>query len=107
VLYYDRFGERLVTRRMAQMPETNKATLKSQLTAQVMGALIQRPDVRVVKVADGAADNWTYLGDTLPVDAEVLDFYHAVDHLSDALHAAYVAKASWAGGTGGRPWGLA
>jgi hypothetical protein len=89
VSYYDRFGERLVTRRMARMPEANKATLKRQLTAEVMGALIQRPDLRVVKVADGPADNWTYLSETLPVGEAVLDFYHAVDHLSDALGAAY------------------
>jgi hypothetical protein len=41
---YDRNGERLVTRRMARMPETNKATRKWQLTAEVMGALSQRPD---------------------------------------------------------------
>jgi hypothetical protein len=89
VSYYDRFGERRVTRRMARMPETNKATLKSQFTAEVMGALIQRPDWHVVKVADGLADNWTYLSETLPVGEAVLDFYHAVDHLSDALGAAY------------------
>jgi len=40
----DRAGERLCTRRMARMPGSNKATLKSQLTAEVMGALLQRPD---------------------------------------------------------------
>lgn len=89
VSYYDRCGERLVTRRMARMPETTKATLKRQLTAEVMGALSQRPDLRVVTVADGTADNWTYLSTTLPVGAEVLDFYHAVDQLSNALSAAY------------------
>jgi hypothetical protein len=89
VSYSDRLGERLVTRRMARMPETNKATLKSPLTAEVMGALRQRPDLRVVKVADGTADNWTYLSDTLPFGEEVLDFYHATDHLNDALGAAY------------------
>jgi hypothetical protein len=37
VSYYDRDGERLLTRRMARMPETNKATRKTQLTAEVMG----------------------------------------------------------------------
>jgi hypothetical protein len=89
VSYYDRVGERLLTRRMARMPETNKATLKRQLTAEVMGALRQRPDLRVVKVADGTVDNWTYLSDTVPVGEDVLDFYHAVDHLSNALGAAY------------------
>ena len=89
VSYYDRHGERLCTRRMARMPETNKATLKSQLTAEVMGALIRRPDLRVVKVADGAPDNWSYLGETLPFGEEVLDFYHAAEHLGAALGEAY------------------
>jgi hypothetical protein len=78
-----------VTRRIARMPETKKITPKSQLTQEVMGSLIQRPDGRVVKVADGTADNWTSLGETLPVGAEVLDVSHAVDHLSAALGAAY------------------
>jgi hypothetical protein len=91
VSYYDRDGERLCTRRMARMPEPHKATLKTQLTAEVMGALIQRPDLRVVKVADGAPDNWSYLGETLPFGVEVLDFYHATEHLGAALGAAYGA----------------
>jgi hypothetical protein len=89
ISYYDRVGARLVTRRMARMPEPNKATLKRQLTAEVMGALLQRPDLHVVKLADGTTDNWTYLSDTLPFGDECLDFYHASDHLSDALAAAY------------------
>jgi hypothetical protein len=89
ISYYDRNGERLLTRRMARMPETHKATLKDQLTAEVMGALIQRPDLRVVKLADGATDNWSYLSDLLPFGEECLDFYHASEYLSKALAAAY------------------
>lgn len=89
VSYDDRDGERLCTRRLARMPESNKATLKSQLTAEVMQALIQRPDLPVVKVADGAPDNWSYLGETLPLGGEVRDFYHATEHLGAALGAAY------------------
>ena len=96
VSYYDRHGERLCTRRMARMPQPHKVTLKSQLTAEVMGALIQRPDLRVVKVADGAPDNWSYLGETLPLGVEVLDFYHAMEQLGAALGAAY--------GAGTRPY---
>jgi hypothetical protein len=87
--YYDRDGERLSTRRMARMPETHKATLKDQLTAEIMSALIERPDLRVVKLADGATDNWSYLSDTLPFGDDCLDFYHASEHLSEALAAAY------------------
>jgi hypothetical protein len=87
----DRDGERLSTRRMARMPETHKATLKDQLTADVIGALIERPDLRVVKLADGAPDNWSYLSDTLPFGDDCLDFYHASEYLSKALAAAYGA----------------
>ncbi len=89
--YYDRAGARLLTRRMARMPESHKATLKTQWTAAVMNALVQRPQLQVVKVADGAADNWTYLGETLPFGHEVLDLYHAAEHLGEALGAAYGA----------------
>ena len=89
ISYYDRHGEWLCTRRMARMPEPNKATLKGQLTAEVMGALIRRPDLRVIKVADGAPDNWSCLSETLPVGSEVLDFYHTAEHLGAALGAAY------------------
>jgi hypothetical protein len=40
-------------------------------------------------VADGEPDNWSYLGETLPLGEEVLDFYHAMEHLGAALGAAY------------------
>ena len=89
ISFYDRHGERLLTRRMGRMPESHKATLKSQLTAEVMRALIDRPSLKVVKLADGAPDNWTYLSETLPFGDECLDFYHASDHLSGALAAVY------------------
>ena len=87
--FYDCNGERLMTRRMGRMPESHKVTLKRQLTAEVMGALTERPDLKVVKLADGAPDNWTYLGETLPLGQECLDFYHASEHLSEAMAAAY------------------
>ncbi len=42
-----------------------------------------------MKVADGALDNWTFLSQALPEGVEVLDYFHAVEHLSRALSAAY------------------
>lgn len=57
-------GERLLTRRMGRMPESHKAMLKSQLTAELMRAWIDRPGLKVVKLADGAPDHWTYLSET-------------------------------------------
>ena len=88
VSYYDRDGERLGPRRLARLPEPKKAPLKSQLTAEVMGALIQRPDLQVVNVADGAPDHGSSLGETLPLGGEGLDFYHAMEQRGTALGAA-------------------
>jgi hypothetical protein len=89
--YYDGKGEPLQTTRFARMPEKDKLTLKEQLSQELDRALEQRPDLRVVKIADGAKNNWTYLK-TLPdgrKGEEVLDFFHGAEHLYDALAAAH------------------
>ncbi len=91
VSFYDTDGERLDTIRIARMSEPGKKTLKAQLSDMVSAALGKRPDLELVKVADGAKDNWTYLGEELcPGEGvEMLDFYHAAEHLSDAFSEAY------------------
>lgn len=87
--FYDRNGDLRSAIRLARMPEANKATLKAMLTAELMAVLAQRPDLTVVRLADGAKDNWTFL-DALAVEGpSVVDFWHAAEHLSDALDAAY------------------
>ena len=87
--FYDEEGERLATIRMARMPEVKKATLKVTLSKEVNSCLAERPDLKVVKVADGAKDNWTFLSGELPDGEEVFDFYHAAGHLDTALAVAY------------------
>lgn len=88
--YYDADGERISTIRFGRMPERKKATLKAMLAATTACILAQKPNLRLVKVADGAKDNWAYLSDIdLPDGEQVLDFFHAAEHLSDALTAAY------------------
>lgn len=87
--FYDAEGERLSTLRMARMPEPKKATVKTMLAAELAAALQQRPALRLVKIADGAKDNWTYLSDALPAGEEVVDFYHAAEHLKHAFDVAY------------------
>lgn len=87
--FYDGEGERLDTLCYARMPEANKATLKSIISAEVQAALAQRPDLTVVKIADGARDNWTYLATLVPDGEERVDFYHAAQQLKAALDAAY------------------
>jgi len=92
VSFYDAEGHRLLTRRMARMPEAKKASLKTMLSEEIAAALQQRPDLTLVKLADGAKDNWTYLGAALPPGVELIDYYHACDHLKDAFDAAYGEK---------------
>ena len=83
----DRDGERLHSVRMGRMPESNKATLKTMVAAEVEAVLAKRPDLTVVKLADGAKDNWTFL--TRALGVELIDFYHAVEHLKDAFDTAH------------------
>lgn len=89
VSFYDQQGELISTVRMARMPQSNKTTLKDMLEREVKAVSKQRPDLTWVALADGAKDNWSFLDGLLPGAEKILDFYHATDHLKDALDAAY------------------
>lgn len=102
VSFYDKEGELLSTIRMGRMPEKKKRTLKSMLTGEVLKVLDERPDLELLKMADGAKDNWAFLSNPkiLPCGEEVVDFYHVSEHLHVAFCAAYgeknpKAKAQW------------
>ena len=82
-------GQRLHSVRMGRMPQSYKATLKTMVAAEVDAVLGKRPDLTVVKLADGAKDNWTFLTRALPGGVELIDFYHAVEHLKDAFDTAH------------------
>ena len=83
VSFHDARGERLKTLYLGRMPESGKVTLKAQLASEVAHIRQLRPDVRIVAIADGAADNWTFL-ETLSPETEVIDFWHACEHLRTA-----------------------
>jgi len=86
VSFCDGKGDLLGAIRIARAPEAKKATLKKMLAAEVSAVLLARPELKVVKVADGALDNWDYLtSDALPPGDEAVDFYHASEHLHDAI----------------------
>ena len=76
VSFHDARGERLKTLYLGRMPESGKVTLKAQLASEVAHIRQLRPDVRIVAIADAAADNWTFL-ETLSPETEVIDFWHA------------------------------
>ena len=83
VSFHDARGERLKTLYLGRMPEGGKVTLKAQLASEVAHIRQLRPDVRIVAIADAAADNWTFL-ETLSPETEVIDFWHACEHLRTA-----------------------
>jgi hypothetical protein len=96
VVLYDPPGARLQTVRYGRMPEKNKATVQQQLTAETASILSVRPDLRRVYLADGARANWRLLADierALPPSSQacinIVDFYHACDHLKNACDAAW------------------
>ena len=89
LVLYDDERKRVSTIRLGRMPEKKKLTLKAELRAELDAILAERPDLKIVKLADGAKDNWTYLSKELPDGVEIVDFYHAAEHLSAALIAAY------------------
>lgn len=97
VVLYDADEERLSTVRYGRMPEYKKNTLCGQLEAECQSILGLRPDLRVVKLADGAEENWRFLDNLdlgLPPhllaeveQASIVDFCHAADHLKKACDA--------------------
>lgn len=96
ISFYDADGGFLRTVRMGCMPETKKKTLKSMLSSELGSVFVQRPDLTLVAIADGANDNWSYLQDEVlgllsddHPNVAILDFYHATEHISAALAATY------------------
>lgn len=102
VSLYNEEGDRLFTVRYGRMPERKKATLCEQLEAECQSMLALRPDLTVVKLADGAEENWRFLDALdLGLDAadlarveqvSILDFYHAAEHLKQACDAIWGAE---------------
>lgn len=95
---YDAEGQRLATLRYGRMPETKKASLCTQLEAEAQSILALRPDLKIVKLADGAKENWRFLDHLdLGLSADqpgqagppvsIVDFCHAADHLKKACDA--------------------
>jgi hypothetical protein len=86
VSLHDAEGERVQTVRYARMPESKKVTLCQELEAEVQAILSVQPRLKLVKLADGARDNWRFLGQLklgVPADQieswEIVDDYHACD----------------------------
>jgi len=49
--------------------------------------LMQYPEALYLGIADGSANNWTYLEQH--TEQQILDFYHVTEYLAKASHAAF------------------
>jgi hypothetical protein len=84
---YDSDGERLYTRYTSMPPETKKVRFYEKFTREIKKIKKLYPNAVYVGVADGAADNWTFLQEHVQV--QVLDYFHATQYLSCASKAAF------------------
>lgn len=104
VSIHDQEGGRLDTIFFGRMPESKKPTLHGELEAEVADILTAMQTPRLVFVADGAAENWRIADEIIdklrnggqlcskaPV-FRIVDFWHASQHLKNALDAAYALE---------------
>jgi len=86
ISFCDAKGEMLSAIRIGRSPEPHKAELKALVTAY-LGQIFELTTVRlkVVNVADAGGDNFSFLRELCPDAPEILDFFHAAEHLNAAL----------------------
>lgn len=88
ISFCDADGKMLSAIRMARMPEPKKETVKTML-CQELAAILAQQAFPVVTLADGAQDNWRFFAAEIPDGVEVVDFFHAAEHLHVAIAATY------------------
>jgi hypothetical protein len=86
VSLYDRQGERLHTLYVAAAPEYGKEQFFTRLDREIAHVKELYPQAQYTGVADGAADNWTYLQQH--TTSQCLDFQHVVSYVRRAAKAA-------------------
>jgi hypothetical protein len=80
-----RRGSGTRTIRLAEMPETGKATIMDRVQREVRAIVAQRPDLALEVVVDGAHDLREHLLGLFPDALHLTDFFHVAEHLGAAL----------------------
>ena len=87
---HDREGAALHTVRYGRMPQSTIGALGEALAHDLIELLRRRPDLEVVKLADGAPDVWRVLDDHLDEERlgkeafRLIDFWHVIEKLAAA-----------------------
>lgn len=95
VAFYDAEGENLRTIYLAQMPESGKATIASELEKELTDVLTERPELDVCFASDGAEQHWSLfegMHNRLPPQAYgtvtfLTDFFHVMKYVKLAANA--------------------
>lgn len=90
IALYDAAGERLHTTYIGASPEYGKSTFKQRLEREITHIKQLYPDALYIGVADGAADNWTFLEQH--TSKQVTDFWHASEYLAEAADGIFPSK---------------
>ncbi len=86
--FCDAEGDLISAIRFGRGPESKKLALKETLRKDLVHVLSQAPHLRLAKITDAGGDNWEYTA-TLPDGPEILDFFHATEHLGAAIAAVH------------------
>tara|TARA_Y100000385_G_C13045718_1_gene617383 strand:- start:32 stop:1468 length:1437 start_codon:yes stop_codon:yes gene_type:complete len=89
ISFIDECGDRISTIQYGRMPEHKKVHLKKLLKLNIEEILKQRPDLKVVYLADGAKEIWSYFDEELPHGFQLTDYYHVCQYIKSAFNAAY------------------
>jgi hypothetical protein len=93
VTLHDRVGEPIYTIRYGTMPDGDPEALCLGMADDVAEMLVQRPDLKIVLLCDGAKEMWNLLDaqfTTAPFDLKkyvitrLIDFWHAIEKLAPA-----------------------
>ena len=84
---YDSDGERLYSRYTSMPPEYGKGRFHETFTRDIRSVKKLYPNATYVGIADGAADNWSFLKEHVHV--QILDYFHATEYLSSVSKAAF------------------
>lgn len=87
---YSPKGIRLHSIYIGESPQYGKAKFKQKLTKEVLAIKKLYPDAIYVGIADGAADNWSFL--EKHTSLQLLDYYHVTEYLQKVAMAKFPQK---------------
>lgn len=78
-------GKRLTTIYVASAPEYGKEKFDKRMNKALEDIKTLLPDAMYVGLADGAANNWTYLNEV--TELQILDYFHASEYIAKFVSA--------------------